>query len=97
MVAGTGDQRGDRMKRWLFGLAALLAGLALGLGGALAASERYVLPGDNVFPEGIALGLGGAFYVGSTTTARSIAAPLARPRSSSSCPAAPTGAPMCAA
>ncbi len=68
MVAGTGDRRRDRMKRWLFGLAALLAGLALGLGGALAATERYVLPGDNVFPEGIAAGSGGAFYVGSTTT-----------------------------
>ncbi len=43
--------------------------VGLGAGGAAAAPDRYVLPGDNVFPEGIATTPDGrTFYVGSTTS-----------------------------
>ncbi len=48
-------------------LAALL--LVVGAGVAAAADERYILPGDNVFPEGIAARAStGDFFVGSTTS-----------------------------
>ena len=48
-------------------LAALL--LVVGAGIAVAAPERYILPGDNVFPEGIAAQAStGDFFVGSTTS-----------------------------
>lgn len=47
----------------------LLVLLALGFGGTLAATERYTLPGDNVYPEGIAVGnTVGEYFVGSTTS-----------------------------
>lgn len=42
---------------------------ALAVGGATAATDRYALPGDNVFPEGIGANAAtGEFYVGSTTS-----------------------------
>ena len=48
-------------------LVALLSCLSIGV--AVGASQRYVLPGDNVFPEGIASQAStGDFYVGSTTS-----------------------------
>ncbi len=53
--------------RLVMALAALF--LAAGAGGALAATERYVLPGDDLFPEGIAAQAStGDFFVGSTTS-----------------------------
>lgn len=55
-----------RPQKVLILVAALICALA---GVAVAASERYALPGDNVFPEGISAGTSGSeFYVGSTTT-----------------------------
>ncbi len=57
------------MRRLRLGILLAVTILALGFGGALAATERYTLPGDNVFPEGIASGpMTGEFFVGSTTT-----------------------------
>lgn len=57
------------MRRVRYGFLLALAILALGFGGTLAATERYTLPGDNVFPEGIAAGsTPGEFFVGSTTS-----------------------------
>jgi Cu-Zn family superoxide dismutase len=57
------------MRRARYGFLLALAILALGFGGTLAATERYTLPGDTVFPEGIAAGtLPGEYFVGSTTS-----------------------------
>ena len=72
--------------------------LCLTVGPALAASQRYTIPGDNVFPEGI----GGQRRrpAISTSAARrpatSIGARSARRTSNFSCPAVSMGAPMCA-
>ena len=47
----------------------VLFACCLTTGGVVAATGRYALPGDNVFPEGIAAhATNGDFYVGSTTT-----------------------------
>jgi Cu-Zn family superoxide dismutase len=52
----------------MLSLALAMVILAAGAGGALAADTRYVLPGDNLFPEGIATQAStGDFFVGSTT------------------------------
>ena len=57
------------MRRARYGFLLALTILALGFGGTLAATERYTLPGDNVFPEGIAAGpIPGEYFVGSTTS-----------------------------
>ncbi len=55
-----------RARRVLF-LVALLGCLTTAV--AVAATQRYVIPGDNVFPEGIGANAAtGDFYVGSTTS-----------------------------
>jgi hypothetical protein len=55
-----------RLRLALLLVAALFVSTA---GLAVAASQRYAIPGDNVFPEGIAANAAtGDFYVGSTTT-----------------------------
>ena len=57
------------MRRLRIGILLTIAILTLGIGGALAVTERYILPGDTVFPEGIAAGtIPGEFFVGSTTS-----------------------------
>ncbi|HEY8599714.1 MAG TPA: hypothetical protein VIL85_14850 [Thermomicrobiales bacterium] len=57
------------MRRFRRGILLVVALLALGIGGTLAATDRYILPGDTVFPEGIAAGTQpGEFFVGSTTS-----------------------------
>ncbi len=55
--------------RFRLGIVLVVALLALVGGGVAAATTRYVIPGDTVFPEGItAQATTGEFYVGSTTS-----------------------------
>ncbi len=57
------------MRTLRLGILLVVAVLTFGIGGALAATDRYILPGDTVFPEGIAAGTQpGEFFVGSTTS-----------------------------
>jgi Cu-Zn family superoxide dismutase len=57
------------MARLRFALLIVAALVALTIGTVAAASQRYTLPGDNVFPEGIAADAAtGDLYVGSTSS-----------------------------
>lgn len=57
------------MRRLRRGILLVIAILAFSIGGALAATDRYILPGDTVFPEGIAAGTQpDEFFVGSSTS-----------------------------